>query len=434
MGTNSRQRRAAKRRKRRDHGPSRRRSWHGPPPTSSGFDWDQTEQSINAEELCASALIDIAVTPSAAAHYARLFLGPGSPIPPRVMMRVIEDRARASVGTVVRAGWLPSDLVEVTNRRMSVSHLPILTALLTAEADRHPVDRIAPAWRDDLAGLGFRSAVNAWSVPDLELLLGLLALIRTLPQIPTLIPAPGVFAGIQEPMAGIDPKLLSRVRSLLAKAESTDFPEEAEALSAKAQELISRYALDRLTLADHGTHDDHQVTTARLWIDPPYLLAKAKLIGVVAHANRCRAVVSQDLGFSTVVGDAVDVEAVEWLSTSLLVQASSAMLGHGSVVDRYGTSRTRSFRQSFLVSFAIRIGERLAAATEKATADTGRAGELVPLLRRQAERVDAAVDAMFPRLTSFGPSASNWLGWAAGRAAADLARLDVRAQVRSGVA
>jgi len=171
-----------------------------------------------------------------------------------------------------------------------------------------------------------------------------------------------------------------------------------------------------------------------MWIDPPYLLAKAMLIGAVARANRCRAVVSEELGFSTMVGDAGDVEAVELLSTSLLVHASSAMLGHGSVVDSYGTSRTRSFRQSFLVSYAIRIGERLEAATEKATADSGRAGELVPLLRRHAARIDAAVDAMFPDLVPCGPSVSNRLGWAAGRAAADLARLDIRGQVPSGVA
>jgi Protein of unknown function (DUF2786) len=350
------------------------------------------------------------------------------------VIHVIDDEARAAVKTVVRAGWLPSDLAEMIGRRLTASHLPTLAALLTAEADRHPADRVAPAWRDDLAGLGLATAVNTSSVTGLELLLGLLALFRTLPQIPTLIPAPGVFAGIPEPTAGIDPKLLSRVRSLLAKAESTEFPEEAEALSAKAQELISRYALDRLTLTDPGTQDDHRVTTVRLWIDPPYLRAKAMLIGAVARANRCRSVASLELGFSTVVGDAPDVEAVELLSTSLLVQASSAMLGHGPMVDRNGTSRTRSFRQSFLVSFAIRIGERLEAATEKATADTGRAGELVPLLRRQAERVDAAVEAMFPDLTSFGPSVSNGWGWAAGRAAADLARLDVRAQVPSSAA
>jgi hypothetical protein len=433
MGTNSRQRHAAKRRRRRDRGQGRRSTRLGPPPNTSGFDWDQAYQSVSAEGLCSSALIEIGVRPSAAVGYARLFLSPDSPIPPPVMIGAIEDRARAAVTTVVRNGWLPSDLAEMTNRWLTASHLPTLVALLSAEADRHPTDRVAPAWRDDLAGLGLATAVNAWSVTGLELLLGLLALSRTLPQIPTLIPAPGAVAGIPE-QTGIDPKLLSKARSLLAKAESTEFPEEAEALSAKAQELISRYALDRLTLTEPGARDDHQVTTVRLWIDPPYLRAKAMLIGAVARANRCRSVASLELGFSTIVGDGADVEAVELLSTSLLVQASAVMLGHGSVVDGYGTSRTRSFRQSFLVSFAIRIGERLEAATERATAETGRAGELVPLLRRQAERVDAAVEAMFPDLTSFGPSVSNGFGWAAGRAAADLARLDVRAQVRSGVA
>ena len=43
----------------------------------------------------------------------------------------------------------------------------------------------------------------------------------------------------------MDEKKLSRVRALLAKAESSSFPEEAEALSAKAQELMTRHALDR---------------------------------------------------------------------------------------------------------------------------------------------------------------------------------------------
>ncbi|EOD65931.1 DUF2786 domain-containing protein [Amycolatopsis vancoresmycina] len=36
------------------------------------------------------------------------------------------------------------------------------------------------------------------------------------------------------------------LRALLAKAESSSFPEEAEALSAKAQELMTRHALDRV--------------------------------------------------------------------------------------------------------------------------------------------------------------------------------------------
>ena len=37
--------------------------------------------------------------------------------------------------------------------------------------------------------------------------------------------------------------MLERVRALLAKAESTTFPEEADALTAKAQQLMTRHAL-----------------------------------------------------------------------------------------------------------------------------------------------------------------------------------------------
>jgi Protein of unknown function (DUF2786) len=421
MGTNNRQRRAAKRRKRRNHNSPRSTSWFGPPAGAKEYGGNRADQYTQAMTIIRSVLLEISVDQARAADYSQLFLGPEAPVPGPVMIQAIDDYASAAIGAAVRAGWLPSDLAELTSRRMSAEHLPTLAALLTVEAGRHP------------AGLGPAAALDPLTVATLELLLELLAIIRTLLPIPILIPAPGLATGVRGPSAGIEPKVLSRVRSLLAKAESTEFPKEAEALSAKAQELISRYALDRLTLMQDAA-DDHELTTSRMWIDPPYLLAKAMLIGAVASANRCRSVLTREFGFSIIVGEAADIEAVELLSTSLLVQASGAMLGHGSLVDRWGTSRTRSFRQSFLVSYGVRIGERLHAATEKAAADTGRSGQLVPLLRRRAERVDAAMNAMFPELISRGPSVSNEFGWAAGRAAADLAQLDVRAKVASSVA
>ena len=44
-------------------------------------------------------------------------------------------------------------------------------------------------------------------------------------------------------------RMLDRVRALLAKAESTTFPAEAEALTGKAQELIARHSIDEALLA-----------------------------------------------------------------------------------------------------------------------------------------------------------------------------------------
>jgi len=135
------------------------------------------------------------------------------------------------------------------------------------------------------------------------------------------------------------------------------------------------------------------------------------------------------------------------LFTSLLVQASAAMLYAGSRQDAYGRSRTRAFRQSFLVSYAIRIGERLSHAAEHATQEAAAEQEaaagqpavagaggtaLVPFLAARQRAVDDAVDEMFGDTLRRGRSVrvTDAEGWASGRAAADLASLHNHAPVR----
>jgi len=148
---------------------------------------------------------------------------------------------------------------------------------------------------------------------------------------------------------------------------------------------------------------------------------------VVAEANRCRTVWSRDLGFSTAIGFPADLDAVELLFTSLLVQATSAMMKAGSRTDDYGRSRTRSFRQSFLTAYASRIGQRLAEATgtqtTKAAAEPAGAN-LLPVLAARSEAVDEAVTEMFPKLTHHTAGAiTNREGWCSGLSAADRATL-----------
>jgi hypothetical protein len=174
----------------------------------------------------------------------------------------------------------------------------------------------------------------------------------------------------------------------------------------------------------------------RIGIDNPYEGPKAALLTAVADANRCRTVWSSKLGFLTVIGFAPDLDAVETLFTSLLVQATRAMTREGSRTDRYGRSRTRAFRQSFLSAYAVRIGERLDEVsrdeTEAAARETSRAGgaELVPLLKARSAAVDEALEAMFPELVtrSLG-SVTDAEGWHSGRTAADLATIGSGPQV-----
>ncbi|MCA1676944.1 MAG: hypothetical protein LC799_33795, partial [Actinobacteria bacterium] len=191
----------------------------------------------------------------------------------------------------------------------------------------------------------------------------------------------------------------------------------------------ARSALKRAVVDATGDDDPEPATARRLWLDNPYLDAKALLVDGVAAANRCRTVFSHQLGFITVLGDDGDLEAVEILSTSLLVQATKAMLAGGSRTSG-GRSRTRSYRQSFLVAYATRIRERLTATTEEAvTAEADDNKALLPVLAARERVVDTLFDQMFPDLVHRHMSVSNAEGYHAGRAAADLAVLDTHRSI-----
>ena len=268
--------------------------------------------------------------------------------------------------------------------------------------------------------------VPAHGTAGLSVAVEVLALLVGLPPLPRLGPAPG------QGRRPHDARVLEKVRALLAKAESTTFPEEAEALSAKAQELMARHAIDA-AMVGAGDGAAGAPTGVRLPVDDPYAGAKSMLLSEVASANCCRAVWSKGLGFSTVMGFDADLEFVEVLYTSLLVQATSAMVAAGAHVDRYGRSRTRSFRQAFLLAYAVRIGDRLrsAEATSRAAAAEEYGAALVPVLADRTSAVEAAAAGAFPGMVNRSVSVSNAAGWAAGSAAADLASLAGRTEMAS---
>jgi hypothetical protein len=442
VGVNNRQRRAAKRRKKTSAGAEhsgrtggRRGAWYG---SGSGQDeWSDpwagsraAHEDAAAAGLVLRALAEVEADPRTAQAAAEHLVDQASVLTPGVLARTVQGISGDMVRCILAAGWTPADLGEIVRRSLSARHLPPVAALLRDEADQHPHDRIPSAWRAQLAELGVAAPATPTTATGLELLLGVWALFHSLPRIEVLMSPPGAPAPAATVPAGHpDAKQLARVRALLVKAESTEYDEEAEALSAKAQELISRYALQRML--NRAGQEGHAgpVTARRLWIDQPYVSAKSMLVHAVAEANRCQSVLSESLGFCTLIGEPADLEAVELLVTSLLVQANAAMLRYGQQADRRGTSRTRSFRRSFLIAYASRIGERLMASTEEATAQTGRVSELLPVLRSARERVEDACTQMFPQTVSREVSVSNGMGWAAGRAAADLALLDARLNI-----
>ncbi|HWC36295.1 MAG TPA: DUF2786 domain-containing protein [Mycobacteriales bacterium] len=390
MGVNNKARRAAKRRRQRTGA------------TRSGFTGERATASSYDDE----------------------------PIREREDCELSQRLTRAIRVAVQEAHWTPGDLAEITRRRLSARHVPLVAGLVAAETDRHEASTTTQEWRDELREMGPRQPLDLGDTDGWLFAVDMIALIYTLPVLAEVIPPPGTARRLGDGKGSGGPSaVLAKVRALLAKAESTDFPHEAEALSAKAQELIATYALDRYAVQmDEGTPDPAAVVR-RLWIDAPYVDAKALLVDAVAGANHCRAVFAAALGCVNLVGHPADLEATELLVTSLQVQADRAMLHHGRMTDGRGESRTRSFRRSFLVSYAARIRERLRHASDEALAASSRSSELVPVLARNDERVRRLTAELFPNITMRSTSISNREGWAAGRAAADLAQLDTRERV-----
>ncbi|MCV7235017.1 DUF2786 domain-containing protein [Mycobacterium branderi] len=330
-------------------------------------------------------------------------------------------------------GWSPSDLHEITRRKLEPAAVGYLDQAIIRESGRYAVATLHPRWRADLAAIAATvdrgsAGSNVNSPEALTVVLKVLTLLGSLPVLEPLLPLPGAHRHTAAAVSAVDEKALGRVRALLAKAEDTEFPEEAEILSAKAQELMSRYSLQEAVV--HHERGEVPVAAARrMWIENPYAVAKTTLVQAVAQANRCRVVWAERLGFVTVIGSETDLNLVELLTTSLLVQANRAMLRAGRQVSGRGQSRTRSFRQSFLVAYATRIGERLDETRASVTAEAEHDARLLPVLAAGNRAADDLTNRLFPSMTQRPVSVSNGAGWVAGRAAADLAHLNVRDEI-----
>jgi len=220
--------------------------------------------------------------------------------------------------------------------------------------------------------------------------------------------------------------LLARIRALLAKAESSTFEAEAEAFTAKAQELMARHRIDRAVLAEDvpGRLADG-VEGRQITVDDPYATAKFHLLAGLADVNGARAVWSRGQSVATVFGFPVEVDIIEELFTSLLVQATAAMQREGSKQDAYGRNRTRAFRRSFLLAFADRVARRLQESVDRVVdeAETETGTDLVPLLAAREDAVDLKLKETFPKLGTMRTSVSDAEGLFAGRLAADRADL-----------
>ena len=226
---------------------------------------------------------------------------------------------------------------------------------------------------------------------------------------------------------------LATIRGLLAKAEATPFPAEAEAFLAKATELMTRYAIDEAMLAvdrpDHATPGEVRITLER-----PYVAQKALLVNEVATRFGCRAIrfvsgPGVTVEVMSIVGFPVELEMVETLVTSLLVQLGTSMMA--SQPSAGSASSTAAWRRSFIAGFVETVGVRLAEQRSTVVADLSERDPGSPSVALVLADRQVAVDADFrrrhPRVRQVSVSVgSSWRGRESGRVAGRRADLGSR--------
>ena len=340
--------------------------------------------------------------------------------------------AAPQLGTLWERGWSPLDVVHMVQHRFHRTLAGVMADIVLADGRLESPDRPA-AWDDELAELRSRRRKRPPSRDEFGRLLERFEMVGIVVRLPRIVPVvdppsawgklPGRAA--QRQATGVEPRMLDRIRALLAKAESTTFDAEADAFMAKAQELMARYAIDHAMVEASATVQGLTagVRARRVHIDDPYAPQKAQLLGVVAATNGAQVVWHDDYGAATVIGFDVELDLTELTFTSLLVQMTRSMAAAGGPGSR---TRSPAFRRAFVLSFAVRIGERLDEAVQAARDEAGQTygAALVPVQQARDEAVRQRADEWFPSTTPMRSRSVDAGGWHAGRLAADLATID----------
>jgi hypothetical protein len=223
-----------------------------------------------------------------------------------------------------------------------------------------------------------------------------------------------------------DEPLLVKVRKLLAKAEATSNPHEADAFAAKAAALIATHRIDAARLAAAGNTESLGIRSVPMGRGA-YVRARLALLGAVAGSHDCELVwvSTADGAVAKVAGFRSDLDATVVLYESLHLQAASRM----AAVRRKTGAATQRWRRAFLFGYAARIGQLLAETrrdVEDHVPARAGAGPALPDLPGRAAQVRAFASTAFGRVVpASAPAAAVAGGWERGHreaSSADIGR------------
>jgi hypothetical protein len=230
-----------------------------------------------------------------------------------------------------------------------------------------------------------------------------------------------------------------KIAKLLAKAEGSDNPHEAEAFTKAAEKLMIKWGIDEAVVRAQmtGEQSAEEITTLRIEYTDTYSDAYVSFTSAIVEGLdlRCyyqRGHQHDDQRLVYVIGHESDVERAGMLLASLRLQAASAMKtwwrGSGYSATLKGWRAFKARRQ-FVISFGIGVGERLAGLRVETIAETGgKSTELV--LVDRAARVDAWLEENVGKLETGRGMKVSLIGHLEGREAGQ--RADIGNNVTDG--
>lgn len=335
---------------------------------------------------------------------------------------------------VAQRGWDPDDLMHVLG--------PASAAVLEKAAPQVPANVDIPATRS--AWLKFRPSIYDLNLASTISERTAASWLDKMYRLPWLRDVEVIADSKNSEPVFDNPKqkkMHEKITALLAKAESTQFEDEADALIAKAQNLRQQYRIDSVLEDFEDSAED--IIALRVRIKGPWVKHQHTLLGSVACPNGGAAVLLSDFGICTVMATRDDAEHIVDLYNSLNRQRAWFMKNSDGAKLAAQDGETSSYRRSFILAYASKIHQLLHEANteaakeqQEAAKQSSTSGEkavnersyeivsrALPVLARRQAASEEALDDLFPNLSSMNLSANHTRGIIDGVDAAEKSHL-----------
>jgi phosphopantetheinyl transferase (holo-ACP synthase) len=221
---------------------------------------------------------------------------------------------------------------------------------------------------------------------------------------------------------------LDKVQKLLNKAERSSTEEEASAFFAKAEDLMTRWAIDDAMLRAAGKLDKENIEQRQVKVPSTYFSADMILASRIGRVHNVKLLQNKPMRYIVLIGFTSDIEHVVQLYTLLRIQAvrfaQKGLDEHESKAWMTGMEQyvwRRSFREGFAERVGDRLREQVRSTTTEAKKTHGSGMELV--LVDKKKQVDDYYDGISKGKARARRERYSNAGGAAGRAAGNSADL-----------